>query len=72
MATGEDDDDHLDAQDVPCLARYANHSATAATAEFVATEGMVLLVIRPNLRAGLEVLADYGPAYDLGYAGVRR
>jgi hypothetical protein len=72
MATGEDDDDHLDAQDIPCLARYANHSATAATAEFVATEGMVLLVIRPNLRAGVEVLADYGPAYDLGYAGVRR
>ena len=72
MATGEDDDDHLDAQDVPCLARYANHSATAATAEFVATEGMVLLVIRPNLRAGAEVLVDYGPTYDLGYAGVRR
>jgi hypothetical protein len=69
MATGADDDDHIDAGDVPCLARYANHTPTNANAEFVLTDGAVMLVITDDLHPRTEVLVDYGPACSIRTIG---
>ena len=63
MATGTPADYYIDAGDVPCLARYANHAATDSAernAEFVVTEGAILLVLTDDLDPGTEVRVDYG------------